>query len=430
MPRTVAALIVLAATFSLTCGPVLAVTEPRDAASTELVRELTVPVDHDDPGAGVWRMTCLLAAPFDTSRSTICVVGDGQQFHVRAGRMTQVVERLGVADVNVVGIPGRIAEATLADLVTGSDGEVDWPKAARVFSSRQWCGDIDAVRRDLLGPQGRLQIIGSSGGGLLVQEYLARHPDGCARAFIESGLNPALDARRGVVPDRFWDELVAADPALGQRLQAGLKGWPEQRLRIATAFSRQHYFHTAAALDSARAALVDVVARRDQAAFEAACAQYQVDAVNALLQGRQGIAVAVRMYEFHQPAIARVDLSGPRFYPTLEMAAAVAAPLLELHAAGLLPAPELDVEALRAVTGEVFLLAARWDQPVWYESQQDLAALIPEARLLLVDDDHVFKNLRGAGLDAQLRTAFFRDGLRGAALEAVLRRAEPLRWRP
>ena len=42
-----------------------------------------------------------------------------------------------------------------------------------------------------------------------MQEYLARDPDRCARAFIESGVNPVLDARHGVVPDRFWDELVA-----------------------------------------------------------------------------------------------------------------------------------------------------------------------------------------------------------------------------
>jgi len=424
--------VTVAASAAAATGP--AATEPPAGApaatSTEQAVTLAVPIDHDDPAAGTWTITCLLAAPFDPALPTLLAVADGQQFHIRPGRMAAVAQRTCTGDVNLVGLPGRIVADELIDLVTGPDGAVDWPRAARVFGSRQWCGDIDAVRRHLLGAGGRILLHGGSGGGMLVQEYLARYGAHCQRAFIEAGVNPVLAARRQIVPDRFWEELQAQDPQLPPRLQAGLAAMADQRGRIATALSRQHYFHTAAELDSARAALVEVVARGDQASLDAACERYQVDAVQELVAGGQGIAIAVRMFEFYLPALGQVDLDGPRFYPTLEMGAALAGPLLAAHAAGEVPAPRFAVDDLRSVRAEVFLLAGRWDQPVDWRTQQDLAALLPRAELFLADDDHMFKGLREAGLDRELREAFLLHGLDSPQLAAVLARAEGHRWSP
>lgn len=412
-----------------------ALADPRPApdagpACDERAVRLRVPVDHDRPDAGTWTLTYLLAGPFEPGRPTVFAVADGQQFFIRPGRMRQVADRTCRGDVNVVGIPGRIIAEELADLVADDDGRIDWPLAARVFGSRQWCGDIDAVRRHLLGADARILIVGGSGGGLLVQEYLARHGEHCARAFIEAGVNPVLAARRDLVPDRFWEELGAQDPDLPARLQAGLARLPDQRGRIATAFSRQHYFHTAAGLDSARAALVEVIARGDRAALDAVCRRYQVDAVHDLVAGKQGLAVAVRMFEFYLPFLRSPEPDDARFHPTLEMGAALARPLLEAHAAGAVPAPDFPVDRLASVAAEVFLLAGRWDQPVDWRIQQDLAGLLPNSLLFLADDDHLFKGLRAEGLDADLREAFLLHGLGSPQLATALARAEANRWRP
>ncbi len=420
---------------AMIAGIVWVLSWPAMSASTgpaagEQAISLIVPIDHDQPEAGTWTLTYLLAGPFDAGRPTVFAVADGQQFFLRPGRMDRVAARTCRGPVNLVGIPGRIIAEELIDLVTSDDGAVDWPLVARVFAARQWCGDIDMIRRHLLGENARILIAGTSGGGLLVQEYLARYGEHCARAFIEAGVNPVLASRRGLITDRFWDELGALDPALPQRLQAGLAQMTDQRDRIATAFSRQHYFHAATALDSARVALVEVITRGDRASLDEACQRYQVDAVHELAAGGQGLAVAMRMFEFYQPVLQAVDLDDARFHPTLEMAAALARPLFEAHNAGLVPAPDFPVDRLATVTAEVFLLAGRWDQPVDWRTQQDLAGLLPRALLFLADDDHLFKGLKAAGLDADLREAFLLHGLGSPQLAAVLARAEANRWRP
>ncbi len=328
-------------------------------ATGEQVVEIVVPVDHDRPAAGTWTLICLLAGPFDATRPTVFAVADGQQFFIRPGRVAQVAARTCGGDVNVVGIPGRIISDELVALVTGDDGSVDWPQAARVFGSRQWCGDIDAVRRHLLGEDARILITGGSGGGMLVQEYLTRYGEHCARA-----------------------------------------------------------------------ALVEAIGRGDRKTLDGACERYQVDAVHALVSGGEGVAVAVRMFEFYWPALAAVDPDGPRFHPTLEMAAALARPLFEAHAAGAIPTPEFAVDRLAAVDAEVFLLAGRWDQPVDWRTQQDLATILPRSELFLADDDHLFKDLEAAGLRAALRDAFLLSGPGSAELDGVLARCEPHRWSP
>jgi hypothetical protein len=175
---------------------------------------------------------------------------------------------------------------------------------------------------------------------------------------------------------------------------------------------------------------VDVIARGDRAGLDAVCRRYQVDAVHELVSGRQGLAVAVRMFEFYLPFLQSVDPDGARFHPTLEMGAALARPLLEAHAGGAIPAPDFPVDRLETVTAEVFLLAGRWDQPVDWRIQQDLARLLPRSLLFLADDDHLFKGLKAAGLDADLRETFLLHGLGSQELATVLARAEANRWRP
>ena len=54
------------------------------------------------------------------------------------------------------------------------------------------------------------------------------------------------------------------------------------------------------------------------------------------------------------------------------------------------------------------------------DGQQPLAARYAHARVVVLDDDHVFSSLAKSGLARDLVAAFAREGLHGAALGTVL----------
>jgi len=66
------------------------------------------------------------------------------------------------------------------------DGTIDWERAYRVLSSRQFVEDIERVRQDLFAehPDATVHLFGRSGGAYLVLEYLSQYPDHAERAFV------------------------------------------------------------------------------------------------------------------------------------------------------------------------------------------------------------------------------------------------------
>jgi pimeloyl-ACP methyl ester carboxylesterase len=271
-------------------------------------------------------------------------------------------------------------------------------------------------------------LYGGSGGGYLALEVVYRFGDSVRRVFVEAAVMPGLTGAMAVEPDRFWSELAEADPALQGRLLDGLESWAEQRNAVVMALSRQHYFHTADELPAARAELIEALARGDIGALQRARDTYQVDAVENLMASTEAIPIRVRMFELHQPALDRVALDGEAVYPTLEMSARMARPLLELAAAGRLQEQSFDILELGECQAEVFVLAARWDQAVDYRTQIELARVVPSATLFLADDNHMFTKLKAEGLFSEIVQTYLLHGPDHPETDAVLERMDELRW--
>lgn len=328
---------------------------------------LQVPLDHRRPSQGTFTLYYELGAPFDPAKPTVLYVSDDLQSRVRPGRMGELQAEWFGDRLNVVGVPGRIISEELTDWVTAASGEVDWSQAYRLFASRQWCADLDAVRRELLGDDGRVMLFGNSSGAFLAQEYLWRYGQHCSRAFLEAALNPHLDAELGIVPGHFPGELGAQD-----------------------------------------------------AASETGLAE--------LLASPQGMALRVRIYELIQPVCRGWDPDGSRSNPVLERVCEVARPLLAAEERREVRLPRFDFAALGSLATEVFLLAARWDQAVDYRMQIDLARRMPRAKLFLADDDQMLAGLEGSGLLGELVSTFLLSGAESPQTRAVLQRMQPHRW--
>jgi hypothetical protein len=418
---------IVAATTALLVGPGLA-QAPAARASTP--HTLRVPLDHDHPRAGSLHVEYDLGAPFDARRPTVFVVADAQQFYVRAGAMAGVQADLFGPGFNVVGLIGRSRAADMGPRITSPSGTIDWSLAWRFLNSRQWVGDLESLRRHLLGPRGRVLLYGRSGGAFLVHEYLARHGQHVRRAFTSSVLLRQLDAQLGFQHDRFWQELGAQDERLRAALGAHLAATGAQRPTLIKLLQRQNFFVPVERLAAERAALVQEILASDQAALARRRESYQVDAVAALMAGPSGPGIRVRLYEFVQPLLARLPTTPNVVRPNIENEADAAEPLLALQRAGRIPAPRFDAGALHDLRQtEVFVLAGRHDHTADYRSQMVLAAHYPRHSLLLADDGHQLERLDAAGLTARLAQAFLRDGLGAPTLQALLAEADALRWR-
>lgn len=412
-------------------APAIAQTEPEvDTAESAVAlrREIRVPLDHAAPDLGSAAIEIVLARPFDPELPTLLVVVDGQQFHLlREGAMERLVrDRLGEG-YNAVGVIGRGFSDEVAGRVRRDDGSVDWTLAYRLLNSRQWIEDLDRVRQELVGGDGRVMLYGVSGGGFLVHEYLAVHGDRVSRALTESAPVRPLDGWLRLRHDRFWDELVADDPDGARALAAALarRGDRDDVVRL---LQRQHYFVGPDELAAERGAAIEEIVAGDEKAIARRKEAYQVDAIAELAAGDTGIGIAVRMYEFVHPVLRHVELADDAVHPNVENEAALARPLLELNRRGEIPDPPFDRRALRRVDADVLLVAGRHDQTADYRAQMVLAAHYSRGELFLADDDHVLSRMDEAGARRRLVSTFLRHGLEAPATRSVIAELETLRW--
>ena len=147
----------------------------------------------------------------------------------------------------------------------------------------------------------------------------------------------------------------------------------------------------------------------NRAYFERIKNDYQVNGINAFMETPRALGIRVRIYEFFMPYRQLVDLWGKAVYPTLEMEYYDAEPLIGLHDAGAVSAPDFDLEALDNCEAKVFLLAAGEDRASGYKSHITLHQHLPHSTLFIADDDHMFKNLKAADLFYPTAIAFFKQ---------------------
>lgn len=394
--------------------------QARPLAETGVAR---VPLDHARPAGEHFDLGFASLSPFDPRRPTVLVVADGQQFYVTPTAFAPSVAPLFDDRCNVVGVFGR-ADAPAVQAWVGRGSTIDWMAAHRLLRAEQWIGDLDAVRRRLVGPRGKVMLYGRSGGALLAHQYMAAHGDLVDCVFTQAAVNPFLQAELRLLSDRFWFELTDADRA---RLGGVLARGHYARDRIARLFQRQNFFVARDMLPPARTALIAALDAADDEAVAAREREYQIDALAALRAGPRGPAINVRLFEFFAPDAARFRIDPRILNPDRETSAETAEPLMRLLRAGAINPPTMDFGALHRLDAEVLGVAGRRDHTCDYRTQIALMRCYPRGRLLLLDDDHVFHRLQAAGGPAALIRSFFGPG-DASRYAPALAALEPLRW--
>jgi len=389
---------------------------------------INVPIDHNVSEKDTFVLYYEFGAEYNSEKPTVFLIANGQQFHIRRGAVKKLQERWFDDRFNVVGIPGRIISQKLLDKAINADNSVNWEKAYQIFNSRQWCGDIDELRKHILGEEGKVMLFGGSGGAFLIHEYLARYGKHASRVFTEAAANPFLDAELGIISDRFWDEIGNYDPRLQKKMHEILKKYVDERPEIIMTFSRQHYFFKADKIQQARSELIDSLYNGNMEFYEKAKRDFEVNEVVSIMKTKQAIPIRVRMYEIIRPILEKVDLFGDTVYPGLEMAYNVALPLIMLNREGKIPVPLMDFSSLKNLSSDIFILAARWDEPVDYRTQIELAKKYKHSTLFIANDDHMFKSLKESGLFKEIISTFFYYGSNSMETQKSLKNLDPYKW--
>jgi len=390
---------------------------------------IDVPLDHTDPSLGTGSLYYEFGKPYQENKPTVFVIIDAQQFFIREGEVVNFQERWFGDDFNVLGITGRSTRPDFIQEVLDKDEEPNWKKAWQVFNHHQWLGDIEAVRKSLLGDVGKIHIYGESGGAMMAHQYLAEYGQYVSRAFTRACVHPYLISRLGLNSDRFWKEIGEYDPSLHKDLKKALSRYVKQRPIIAMTLQRQNFYVTPDEIGPARAKLIQALAAGDEDYYTKVREEYAVDDVNQIMLSNDAIPIRVRLFEFLAPTHARERITEEKLHPDYEVQVNLSEPLFSLADAGeITPAP-YPYKNLHDLETEVFVLSGRWDHVVDYRSSIALAAFYPNGYLYIADDSHVFQVFEESGLLAPLLQGFLKSGLDSKEYKNALEKADKFHWK-
>jgi pimeloyl-ACP methyl ester carboxylesterase len=394
-------------------------------------KSIDVPFDRQSLGLGTFALQYELGRAFDPAKATVFVIADGQQFYVRQGAVAPLQTELFGDQFNVVGIIGRASNSqVMGKIRTG--GGVDWQLAYRILRAEEWVDDIEAVRKALVGNSGQISLYGRSGGGLLVDQYLAKYPEHVRTAFTQAAVNRFIDADFRLNSDHFWEEIGQYDRSLQNTLLRTIAAHPDNRDRIILLLQRQNFFVPAAQLNQARAELIHALANWENEKVADYSKRYQVEQVLQQLRDAANPAANVRLYEFYAPLSSLLDqneeYSSGRINPDIEVLRMFADPLLKLANEGRIQSPTMNLSNLNHVGGSVYLLASVYDHTADYRSQIALASHFPNHRLLLLADDHSFLALNKTDLYPALIQAALLEGADGDGVRKIETMLASLRY--
>jgi len=391
--------------------------------------EIEVPFDHNDPKSGSAPIYYEFGKPYQEDKPTVFIISDAQQFYIRKGEVVNFQDRWFGDDFNVLGIVGRGTAPQFIEKALDADGKPDWLNAWKIFNYKQWLGDIESVRKAVLGENNKIMIYGESGGAMLSHQYLADYGQYVSRAFTRAAVHPFLVGELDLNSDRFWKEIGEHDPELHGLVNQALDRFADQRSTVVMTLQRQNFFVTPDELGAGRDKLIRALANGDEDYYAEVREKYEVDAVNEIMGTNEVIPIRVRLFEFLIPSGARERLAEGVLYPDYEVQVDLSEPMLELYDEGKIPPLTFDFKGLPAVEGEVFILAGRWDHVVDYRTSIALAGHYPNSYLFLADDDHMFKGFEESKLLAPVLQTFFLKGMGSEEFDQAILRAEPHRWK-
>lgn len=371
---------------------------------------IDLPVDHGDSTLGTFRGFYLLSPHFKPSNNVTFVLTDGQMELVGTDTDFGFFDALfGDVPYVLIGVRGQ-APTFLPEVYP--NGVTDYALAMKLYGSDQQVEDIEAVRRDmqrrgLLLADGRINVFGASGAGVLAQQYVSAHGSHVNRMLLESTGAPDLALEAGFpYSPRFRDFNPPAD-------------------RLLTTYVTEH--------PSRRAALADVLYQLGRSNPAPRAAQlrtledlndgalltkyqlkpmYNLWLLNYMIKTPKSLMARVRWFELVGADLMRYDpRSGTNLLYDISLVAV--SDVLDWHRRNNIDPKRFSID--RSFPSEVLILKGRDDVVFGDAVNERLRDAYPDARLLFFDDGHRLQ--RDPTKYRAIRQAFLAGGF--SALSAL-----------
>ncbi|NWF89370.1 MAG: hypothetical protein HXY50_07885 [Ignavibacteriaceae bacterium] len=393
-----------------------------------LFHTISVPIDYANPKNGKTTVSYEFGRIFDSSKPTVFIIADAQQFYVRKGAIANLQETLFDTSYNVLGIIGRNNNSDLKNLVTDTSGNVNWEKAYTVYSWQQYVNDINEVRKKIVGNSGHIYLYGQSGGGFLIHQFLSLYGQYVDKAFTGASVNYFLDAELGINHDKFWEETTKADSHFEKKFKQLIDQKTISRAMIAKLFQRQNFFVKPDSLNFERNKLLNILLANDTTAINQFREDYQINVIQKFYTSTDGIPIRVRLFEFIFPLLKNFQLKNDILQPDIENLYFSSLPLIEAYNKNKIQPLAMQFINQHSLKTKVFILAGRWDHTADYRSQIALASIYPNHILFIANDNHTFSELKNNGKYQKLIISFFKSENMGDMQALIENDYRKYRW--
>ena len=385
---------------------------------------IELPLDHSDRSAGTFVGYYRVGPDFVPGEDVVFCLTDGQQPLVSPqGIHESLAARLSGLSYIVIGHRG--VAPTLFPEVYRTDGSLEIGKALRLYSSWQQVDDIELIRQDaqkrgLLAKDGRIHVMGGSGGGLLVQQYLSKYGKNVRRCLIEVSGSPDVDREHGLTSYcRFEDVAARACPDMVQRFRLARKTGTFDPTSLTFMVQKLPYGR----LDAwkVQSEVIDAARKGSYVTYLKYWAQPELNysLISFLMSGPEMDAIRVRMFEMLGEGLHSYGKGeGEHINLMFEWARDVLKDFLSEAERGAVSVPQFDLRRARAeFDGEALVIAAAQDHVYGTAGAGFLAADFRRSKLLVFDDTHRMQ--KNPELYAKVRKEFFREGLSSGFLGEV-----------
>jgi pimeloyl-ACP methyl ester carboxylesterase len=395
-------------------------------------RNIQLPIDYENPAAGTFSLYYQLTSNFDFNRPTIIFFYDGQQEYGRPGKVDDLAKEYDFFEFfNVVRYQYRGRKYSYIEL-KNSDGTVNWEKAYRVMSSEQAVEDIERIRQDLFKdrPDTKVFVYGRSGGGYLIQRYLAKYSKNVKRAFIESAPHPIIMKQLGNPESKYlYNLLMKTNPALNDKLNTVLGRKIVPDLNLLWILKGIPYKSKNPKGELAK--LINELYQGKKSLYEQYLRRQGFDFSKALVPEKKmsaweigGVLVPVEFILEYK--------SGPEpnyVDPLYACLGKASEPYIRLIEEKKVEAPvPVPLEKFKEVETEVFWLTGKNDHVSPYQVGIELGNYFKNYELFIADDNHNLTIHKGCYL--LLRNAFFQYGIGSKKLQEVRNCVKCKEWTP
>ncbi len=389
---------------------------------------IELPVDHQDPSLGSYKGFYLLSPGFTPKQDVIFYLTDGQQNKVTTQTDFKAFE-LKLPGMSYVVMGRRGSFPALFPEVYQKDGSVDFKKAMRLYGTEQQIEDIEKVRQDLekkgfLPPDGRIMLYGTSGAGILIQEYLAKHGEHVSKVMLEATGAPdiAIDGEIVNIGSPFTEMMKQESPETLTKLEDLLsKGRVDKASLCFMLYKIQLYD-----IDWKRSSikLIDELADGKKRSYykNMLNPEYNFTFTKLLMKMPMMESTKVRIFEILGAQLFSYLASPGELNIAFEWEKELIHKYVDEARAGKLDVPIINLtEKRRSYPGEVLLLIGDMDNQFSVKAADVICHAYPKAKRVVVHDTHAM--LQNDAVYQSLRKIFFTKGLYSEEMEQEIKAA-------